>query len=141
LGARRHHVHPGACWTWLGHWQGKGYGRYKMEGRRRVGAHRFSYALFSGGVLSDIFICHACDNPRCVRTDHLFPGTPAENAADRGAKLRHAHGSRTGTAILSEAEVVAIKQDRRTQREIATQYGVSKSAVGKIKTGKNWAHL
>jgi hypothetical protein len=38
---------PGACWTWLGHWEEKGYGRYKMEGRRRVGAHRFSYALFN----------------------------------------------------------------------------------------------
>jgi hypothetical protein len=62
---------------------------------------------------------------------HLFAGTPAENAADRGAKLRHAHGSRTGTAILSEAKVVAIKRDRRTQREIAAEHGVSKSAVGK----------
>lgn len=131
---------PDACWVWNGHRCDKGYGRFKV-GDRRVAAHRFSYALFNNGVTKAVFICHRCDNPQCVRPEHLFAGTPADNAADRGRKNRHAHGSRAGTAILTEAQVAAIKQDRRTQRQVAESYGVSKSTVGKIRTGINWAHI
>ena len=34
------------------------------------------------------FLCHTCDTPKCVRPDHLFLGTAADNNADRVRKGR-----------------------------------------------------
>ena len=33
-----------------------------------------------------ISVCHRCDNPRCVRVDHLWLGTPGDNNRDCWAK-------------------------------------------------------
>ena len=130
-----------ACWEWTGSAEPPlFYGRHKIKGKRHA-AHRIAYALCYGEVPASRFVCHTCDNPRCCRPDHLFLGTPADNMGDRDAKGRNAHGSRTGTAILNEIQVAAIKADDRTQQEIADSYGVCKSTIGKIKTGVNWAHI
>lgn len=40
------------------------------------------------GPLGDLHVCHRCDNPRCIRVEHLFAGTNADNVADRDAKGR-----------------------------------------------------
>jgi hypothetical protein len=46
-------------------------------------------------------VLHRCDNPPCIRPDHLFLGTQAENNKDRSLKGRtrtgtgDAHGSKT----------------------------------------------
>jgi hypothetical protein len=36
----------------------------------------------------DRYACHHCDNPLCVRPDHIFPGTATENMQDAWAKGR-----------------------------------------------------
>lgn len=45
-------------------------------------AHRFAFALIHRSIQEGLFVCHHCDNPRCVRPDHLFLGTAKDNTQD-----------------------------------------------------------
>jgi len=64
------------CWLWTGPTSGK-YGSF--EGTR---AHRVSFHLTYKRLTKGLFICHRCDNPSCVRPDHLFEGTASDNSRD-----------------------------------------------------------
>jgi len=64
-----------------------GYGRFTI-GKRIFGAHRLSYMLAYGSIPDGLFVCHRCDNPPCVRPEHLFLGTPIDNIKDSLAKGR-----------------------------------------------------
>lgn len=76
------------CWTFLGRWtRSQWYGRIQLDGL--IGfTHRITYALAFGPIQPDLEVCHHCDNPRCIRPDHLFLGTQADNARDMWAKGR-----------------------------------------------------
>lgn len=91
------------CWEWEGQRSEKGYGVFEEfhEGRRyRMRAHRLSYALENGPIPKGMLVCHHCDNPACVRPDHLFLGTHQDNANDRDAKGRGAYPKGTIPAHL-----------------------------------------
>lgn len=71
----RVHLSLDGCWEWTG----------KSVG---VGAHRLLYEYVYGPLATGLFVCHKCDNPCCVRPDHLFAGTAQDNALDRDFKGR-----------------------------------------------------
>lgn len=64
-----------------------------------------------------------------------------------GARLHPAsvpRGERHGKAKLSKSKVIEIRERARlgeTHRSIADAYGISKSNVGMILTGKTWSHV
>lgn len=74
-----------SCWIWKGSVK-NGYGRLTFKGRFWY-THQLSWYLHHG-VESQLFVCHTCDNRRCVRPSHLFEGTAKDNVRDMIAKGR-----------------------------------------------------
>jgi hypothetical protein len=92
-------------------------------------------------------ILHSCDNPPCVNLAHLRIGNQAENVADAVQRNRVARGDRcAGRGVrLTEQNVREIAALLRTpgamHKDIATRYGVSRSAITQINMGRAWAWL
>lgn len=77
------------CWVWqAGIKPHNGYGAFSLNGREMV-AHRVAWLLCHGEIPDGLRVLHHCDNPPCVRPDHLFLGTQKDNVLDAVAKGRH----------------------------------------------------
>lgn len=72
------------CWLWNGSMNGQ-YGQFSFKGMSER-AHIFSYYVNIGEIPDGLFVCHTCDNKRCVKPSHLFIGTYLENMQDRITK-------------------------------------------------------
>lgn len=128
------------CWLWIGPKNRKGYGTC-ASGQ----THRVAYRLMFGDIPLGLHVCHKCDVPACVRPNHLFTGTDADNKADMRAKGRAPAGEGQGSCKLTEVKVLSIKQMYRaggvSHKDLAGRFQVNQSTISRIITGKRWAHL
>ena len=175
-----HNVHPSiedrfwgyvekteTCWLWRGSRTPEGYGQFSLGGRhdrKRIQAHRWAYKQLKGPIPEHLFVCHRCDIPACVRPDHLFLGTQADNIRDMINKNRHgwvthpermAHvlrvrknpikGERVWTAKLTAEQVSEIRNRysprKITAKQLAAEYSVSYWNIYEILWGNTWKHL
>ncbi len=82
------------CIEWDKSFFQNGYGRAWLNGKS-ITAHRAAWIKAFGEINnSKIFVCHKCDNRKCINIDHLFLGTQTDNMKDMMAKGRHSRGVR-----------------------------------------------
>ncbi len=128
-------IHPvllTACWLWTGSGSNvTGYGRARVFGQY-TGAHRASLWLTT--LRKPVqWVLHKCDNPPCVNPDHLYEGTPKENAMDREL--------RSGRTQLSWEMVEKIRQkfdNGEHIADIAHEFHASPTTIYLIKLKKTW---
>lgn len=87
-----------SCWIWTGPVTRDGYGmfwwRHPVIGdRNREAAHRIAFHLTHGWLPECVM--HSCDEPSCVRPEHLRAGTVADNMEDAKRKGRLRTGPRS----------------------------------------------
>lgn len=130
------------CWEWTAGKDKKGYGRFHLDGKMTY-AQRTSLSLSGIKVPSDKHVCHHCDNPGCVRPDHLFVGTDADNLRDMAEKGRSTWGEKNPNAKLCENDVLLIRElcKTQTQDRIARWFGISGPTVSAINTRQRWARI
>lgn len=120
-----------------------GYAEIRIRGRANK-IHRHIYEQCFGDIPRGFVIRHKCDNPSCINPEHLEFGTHQDNVNDMISRDRHAKGSRKPQSKLKEADVVQIKRliaKGKTNRNIATLFGIDESIISKIKHNKAWKHV
>lgn len=78
------------CWLWTRAYDGPGYGRL-LVGGRKTGAHRLSYEAFVGSIGPGLQVDHLCRNRACVNPSHLEVVTSRINTLrGQGPSAQHA---------------------------------------------------
>lgn len=150
------------CWEWVGAGAKTkhGYGRINVDGRMRQVTH-IAWELTHGNPPpAELVMRHICDNPLCVNPRHLLLGTRSDsivnaiargrfkfNLTPEGRYLNLQEGRRFSDEFnparkLTQDEVDEIrsryKEGNILQRELAVEYGVTRSNIGLIVRGKTW---
>lgn len=128
---------PDGCINWTGPTRPNGYGIAYYHGKI-FGAHRLVYMLLVRGIPYGLYVLHKCDNRRCVNPEHLFLGTHRDNMRDMVEKHRHCHRERHNRAKLTEQDVADIRNSTEATGKLTARYGVSASAIHRVRTGKYW---
>lgn len=144
------------CWEWAGAHSTNLDGTLRAQFRlgKSLSASRAAYALLMGDITDGRLVLHDCDNPGCVRPDHLRLGTNEDNTQDMMRRGRGTLGTKRDPAIvkrgykrqfmnrvrkLTDADVRAIRKDKRRAAEIAADYGVGEGCVFNIKSRRRKA--
>lgn len=156
-----------SCWLWIGAKSPKGYGRFCVRHGYTTEAHRFAWELAHGPIPDSLCVLHNCpngDDPSCVRPDHMWLGTIAQNnrdMADKGRASRiakavgdkngaHTHpdlvprGEQHGKAKLTETMVKLIRAEYAagvSSNELARRLNVTRGAIGHVVKRTNWKHV
>jgi len=135
------------CWEWTAARNRRGYGVFRLPGRRNVLAHRFAFVA-SGGVLASKapgrtgavgeVVCHRCDNPSCCNPKHLFVGTQADNLADMVRKGRRRNSRTKLTPTVAKELRSRYTGKRGEQKALAREFGISPQLVNDVLRGRAW---
>lgn len=132
---------PEECWESTWYKTPFGYGRIGIKGRIYP-VHRIVFELFNGPIEDGLVCCHKCDNPGCCNPNHLFKGTQKDNVHDMISKKRDVRvkGESHWKAKLTDSQIEEIRKRYSEggvyQYELAKEFGVSQTHIGKIVMGE-----
>jgi hypothetical protein len=121
------------CFLWLGKRTKKGYGLLNRK-MKMILAHRYAWEMVNGSIPAGMMCLHHCDQPACVRVDHLFIGTGRENLEDAIVKGRWAPARRLRACEVEEIRRLGGLKVR--QETIAQMFRTTQSHVSNILAGR-----
>ena len=135
------------CWNWTACKTDKGYGLFWLDGRS-VKAHRMSWIITNGTIPQHDSshgwcVIHNCDNPSCVRPNHIRLGTNQDNMDDKMERGRNADtaGEKHWRSQLTNVEVIRIRQSPLPRKVLASHYSVNCATITKIINRQSWQHI
>lgn len=133
------------CLVWPFASTSAGYAQVVRNGRLQIASRAVCEEAYGAPPSPLHHAAHSCGNGArgCVAKRHLSWKTPAGNAADKAEHGTVLCGEAHPNARLSQADVECIRSLRGAARqaEIAQRYGISRSYVSEIQTGRKWAAL
>jgi hypothetical protein len=135
------------CWEWKAGLRKDGYAQFRMGGAKgtMLKAHRVAYELTHNASPGDLYVCHSCDNRKCVNPNHLFLGTDEDNKQDMMNKGRQSKGEKQGRHKLSLDQVILIRQlsanEGISNAQLGRQFGVTKGAIRAVIVRDSWRNL
>lgn len=132
-------VKSDGCWNFTGNPSHK-YGRMGINGKEWL-AHLASWVIHGGKLELGKVLAHSCDNPKCVRPDHLEFKTQSENIQDAVDRNRIVHklGEQNAFSKIKDAEVFEIrdhlKNKTKSIKQIAQEKGVTFQCIYRIGMG------
>lgn len=94
-----------------------------------------------------LYVCHTCDNRICCRPDHLYAGTPADNARDRIRRGRDnpTRGLARYNAKLTADQVREIRRLHATGAwsypKLAERFGLHPQNIGRVVRCEGYADV
>lgn len=158
------------CWIWQKTLSSNGYAILCFKGKLKT-ASRLSYETFIGKIPKGMYVCHNCpngDNRKCINPEHLWLGTPKENAKDavkkgtmtkvwgrkktkeeidkiqKNRSIPNQKGENHPNNTLKNSDVFEIRELLKSgikQMEIAKKYKVCQGVISQIKHKRTWRHI
>ena len=129
----------GDCLIWLGAKSSFGYGSLNLGKNHSLGrfvnAHRYAFYITKGDPGS-LQVLHTCDNPPCVKPDHLYVGTRKNNMWDRDSRGRN----RRAKLTLEQVKEIKSSSDAFV-KQLAGRFGVTINQIENILLGRSWGWM
>lgn len=112
--------------------------------KRKVSVHRLVLETFEGRPNDKLDCCHGNGIRTDNRLSNLRWATRSENMLDAKMHGTSAVGERNGQAILTESDVIQIRNRRASGErisEITKDYNVTRGAISDICRRVNWRHV
>jgi hypothetical protein len=128
------------CWPWIGDSWSLGYGQISRTGRPStpVRSHRAVWEVVNGPILSGQVVRHTCHNRSCCNPNHLILGSRYENVRDMWERES---GAPKGNTVLTDDDVIAIRQSSASKEELAAKYNVTPGHIHALRVRRCWKHL
>lgn len=82
--------------------------------------------------------CHSCGVKACVNKRHLYWGNAKTNMQDAMRLKEQPRGEASAQSRLRMKDVIAIRTSKRSSRDLAAVYGVSKTTINRARNGESW---
>lgn len=115
---------------------------FSANGKQKaVYAHIVMLETFKGKSPCGMQACHNDGNPRNCRIDNLRWDTVQSNNDDKKIHGTTGRGTKNAGSKLTESDVIAIRNAKGVNREIAKPYGIHPDTVSLIKRRRRWGWL
>lgn len=123
----------------------KGYGHMEKNGKRGIVSRFLCADVYGPPPTKNHEAAHRCGNGHlgCVTKKHLSWKTPKENQSDKIQHGTHNRGERSASSKITESQAIEIFNLKgiKSQREIASEFGVSQQTISDIHCRRTWFSL